>query len=467
MSAPATLAAPDPGVPDRSIRRHVLRTLQLAGPVILSRVGVIFMLTVDVIVLGRAGPDPLADYILGQALFDSLTAALVGLLLGVPVLTARETGRGAEATVGRIWWRGLAYALLIGVVLCIVLQFSETLFRLTGQSAEMAARGAAVTGVLAFAMPFTALYLVSLMFLEALHRPLVGMVAILIANCINPVLNIVFVFGYGPIPAMGAQGCALATAIVSAGLAVGLSLYVRFSLPERRRYGLDRPIRDLWRAASEQRRIGYAAGASYLLEATAFLAMTMIIGTLGVMALATHGVLFQFLALTFMVSYGLAAATQVRVGNAWGRGDPVGMRYAGWTGLGLSVLASAVASVVFVLVPEPLIRLFTNDAAVAGLVLPVMGWMALALIFDGGQAVVNQACRGRGDTWVPTSLHLVSYWLLMIPMAILFAYGFDQGVAGAYQGIVVASIFSLGVLVWRFAWLCRHAPVGDGAVKAV
>ena len=455
MPAPS-LAAPPQGVPDASLRRHILRTLRLAGPVILSRVGTVSMLTIDVIVLGRAGADALADYVLGQSVVDSLIAVLAGLLLGVPVLVARQTGRGVDADVGQIWWRGLIYGGLVGLALCLVLQFAEPLFLLTGQTAEMAARGAAVTTLMAWAMPFIALYLVSLLFLEALHRPGIGVIAVVLANLCNLGLNIVLVFGWGPIPAMGAQGCALATVITAALLALGTGLYVRFVLPDRRRYGIDRANRGLWSAAGEQRHIGYAAGMSYGLEATSFAVMTLVVGTLGTLALASYGVLFQFLALPFMVSFGIATATQVRVSNAWGRTDPVGMRFAGWTGLLLSILFSIAMTAVFLAAPDTLIGLFTDDAAVAAAAAPIMIWVALALICDGGQSVVNNACRGRGDTWIPTVLHFASYWLLMVPLAILLAYGFGQGVAGVYQGIALSSVFSLAVLSARFAWISRR-----------
>jgi Na+-driven multidrug efflux pump len=149
--------------------------------------------------------------------------------------------------------------------------------------------------------------------------------------------------------------------------------------------------------------------------------MTLFIGWLGAVALAAHGVLFQYLALTFMVAYGIAGATQVRVGNAWGRGDPRGMAAAGWTGLGLAVALTG-AALLYLACPEASLAVFTDDPAVIAGALPVFLWMTLALVFDGGQTVMSNACRGRGDTWVPTALHFGSYWLVMVPAAWAFAF---------------------------------------------
>ena len=84
-----------------------------------------------------------------------------------------------------------------------------------------------------------------------------------------------------------------------------------------------------------------------------------------------------------------------------------------------------------------------------------MPWAALLLVFDGGQSVMNHACRGRGDTWVPTALHFGSYYLVMIPSAWLFAHTLGHGVVGIYQGIALASVVSVLALSTRFYVLSR------------
>jgi MATE family multidrug resistance protein len=105
--------------------------------------------------------------------------------------------------------------------------------------------------------------------------------------------------------------------------------------------------------------------------------------------------------------------------------------------------------------PDGFLRLFTSDPAVIAAAAPVLVWVLLATVFDGGQSVVNNACRGRGDTWVPTALHFGSYWLVMVPAAWAFAFPGGQGLAGIYQGILVASVVSVAVLAIRFRRLSR------------
>jgi len=447
-----------------TLRWHVRRTLVLAWPVILSRVGVVLMSTMDVVVVGRAGAEELAYYVLGFAVIDSLVAVMAGLQLGVPVLAARSIGEGRPHLAAIIWRRGLLFSVVIGLMAALVWQGAPWFFSVTGQEEDLARGGGAVSALLAFSLPFIGLYLVSATLLEALEKPFHATIAVFIANGVNLMLSIVFVFGFGPIPAMGAWGCALATVITSALLGLGLAGYVRFVLPGRQVYGFGVKTADLPPPGNEQRRLGYAAGASYGLEAAAFAGITVLAGLLGIISLAAMGVLFQLFAVTFMISFGIAGATQVRVGNAWGRQDARGMAQAGWAGFGLSLVSSVIISIVFVLFPEVFIRGLTNDQAVIAAALPMMIWMVMALLADGGQTVLNHACRGRGDTWIPTSLHMVSYWFVMLPLGWFLALHLGGGATGLYQAILISSLISLIAMGSRFVLLSRRG-LPDGPQK--
>lgn len=441
----------DTTLPNHTIGDHIRRTLTLAWPVMLARLGLVGFMTVDVIVLGRAGAQALADYSLGLAIYDSLTAALAGLMLGVGVLTARETGAGRDLASGTILRRGVIYGILLGLGMAGLLQFAEAGFLLLQQDPAQAASSASVTRVVAFTLPFFAVFFSAASWLEALHKPKVGMWAVGLANLSNLGFNLFFVFTLD----MGAVGAAWATVLNGFLLAAGLWLYIHRFLPERARYGVG--VKAAAPPALEQYRIGFGGGLSFTFEAGSFVMMTLFVGWLGTLALAAHAVLFQSLALVFMMAFGIASAVQVRVGNAWGRGDARGMALAGWTGLGLSTLLLLGFVALFLIAPVPLLGLFTSDPQVLALAAPIMIWMTMALLFDGNQTIMSHACRGRGDTWVPTAMHLFSYWVVMVPAGYLFAIRWEHGVAGIYQGIFVASIVSVTLMSWRFMTLTRRA----------
>ncbi|MEH6405484.1 MAG: MATE family efflux transporter [Sneathiella sp.] len=444
-------------IANQPLSYHIRRTLHLAFPVILSRLGIIAMSAMDVIVLGRAGSTELSTYVLGQSVFDFLLVLMLGLLLGVSVLVARAIGANEDKQAGPIWYRGMVMALLYGSILFVILQFTEEYLLVTGQESDLAARAADVTAILAMSLPMIGLFTVSAGFLEAINRPFIGTIAILIANVSNLVLNIILVFGWDAagIPAMGAIGCSISTVLNFALLSFGLVFFIRKIYGDRAKYGILEKGFSIWRGASEQRSIGYGAGASFGLEASAFSVLVLFAGLLGEATLAVYGILFQFIALFFMGALGVAVATQIRVGNAWGRNDHHGMKYAGWTGLALSLVFTGSAAILLLSVPESMLRIFTIDQKIINAALPALFWVALSLVFDGGQVVVNHACRGRGDVWVPTICHFGSYWLLMLPASAYFTFEMGYGVSGIFMGVVVSAIFSVAVLSLRFARLSR------------
>lgn len=439
----------------RDLFAHTSATVRLAGPVIVARLGLLGLTAVDVLVLGRVSEHELARYTLGTTPFDGLVAMLVGLLLGASVLVAKANGAGDQTEVGPIWQRGLLYGLVIGTGLAVLLQFSEPFFHAVGQSAELAIGAAEVTRILGLTMVPYALFLTNQMVLEALHRPTPGMVAMVMANLANLILNPILAFGWFGLPALGAEGVAIGTVMIASGLALATTLYVLLH-PQHRDLGVRARVSRPWRSAVAQRRIGYASGASYGLEASSFSILTLMVGLLGPLALAAHGVTFQFIALTFMIAFGIAAATQVRVGTAWGRGAHRDVALAGWVGLVLAMVFVGVFSAIYAITPLPLVRIFTDDPVIIAAALPVMPWAALLLVFDGGQSVMNHACRGRGDTWFPTALHFGSYFLVMIPAGWVLAHTLGFGLVGIYQGIALASVVSVVALAARFAVLTRR-----------
>ncbi|MFC7331975.1 MATE family efflux transporter [Rhodocista pekingensis] len=436
------------------IRRHAVDLIRLAVPVMVARAGMMTMVVVDTLVVGQYGSSDLAWLGLASAAQSTMFAVLVGLLLGTVVMTAQAVGAGDRVATGRIWRQSLSYALLVGLI-CTALSFlGEPFFLLTGQSAELAAGGGRLMEVYGYGMVGGALFATTTLFLEGLKRPLPGMVAIVIANLVNLGLDWVLVFGLFGLPELGAEGSAWATTLIRWGMAAGLIAYVWW-MPDQQAHGV-RQAGGGWRAGAEQRRLGYAAGASNGLEASAFATLTLFAGWMGPLALAAYTVGLNLIALPFMSALGLAAATAVRVGNAHGAKDRRETALAGWTGLGVTTLLLGLTALAFALFPAEIARGFAADPALIAVIIPVVGFSAWILVADGGQVVMAQALRGRGDTWMPTVLHFFSYFAVMVPLCWFLGIRADRGVMGLFEGIFVASVISVGVLSARFAWLSRR-----------
>jgi MATE family multidrug resistance protein len=288
--------------------------------------------------------------------------------------------------------------------------------------------------------------------LEGLARPTPGAVMMWIANLVNLGANLLFVPGTFGLPALGATGGAWATFVARSFLAIALAIYV-VRMKDARALGVfDKPARDR-PAEAEQRRIGYGAGASNFFEVSAFAGMNLICGWISGIAVAAYTVVLNVSAIVFMVPLGVATATAVQVGRAYGARDPAGMKRAGW----IAFAVIAVIGVLFGLLVYPLRHAvalaYTTEPAALALILPAMALSCLFFAPDAVQVVAAQALRARGEVWIPTVTHLISYALVMGPLAWWLAIPRGMGVNGVLISIIVTSFLAAGFLLTRFRML--------------
>jgi MATE family multidrug resistance protein len=415
------------------------------------------MATADIAMLGHYRAEDVAWYGIGMTPFIVLLLIGIGMLTGTLVMTSHTRGAGRLIECGAVWRRALPYAVMIGLAGTLLSQFAEPFFLLVGQSPGLAAGGGAVTAIAGLALVPTLIYVNSGFFMEGLARPVPGMLVILGGNVLNIVLNSVLIFGLWGVPPMGAEGAILATSLARLSMALALAAYVWW-LPDRETFGIRRPLYGgWWRAGREQWRLGYATGASQGVESIAFNSLTMMAGLLGPLALASYSIALNLTALIFMLALGFGAATAVRVGAARGAGDHQGMVVAGWVGLAATVTIMAGFGVLLYLLREPLAMLYSDDATLRVVLPGLILIVAFILVPDGGQVVMSFGLRGAGDAWTPTALHLLSFFVVMIPGAWLLAFPVGLGTVGLMAAIAMGAGTSLVILSLRF-WLVTRRP---------
>ena len=438
----------------RTLGGRIAELLRLAVPVIVSRSGQLVMAVVNTVLVGHYAAEELAYLSIAQAVIMPLFVGATGFLLGTLVETARAHGSGQPAECGATWRRGVLYAFGVGGICLLVALAGELILAFSGQSEQLASEGGKVVRVLALGLPFMIVYMNSAYFLEGLKRPTMPMVMMLLANFLNILFNWILIYGHFGFPAMGALGSAWATTALRVILAGAIALYI-WNLADRDSLGIRGPARGGWASWRSQRKIGYGAGASQLIEASAFSLLTLIAGLLGTLAVAAYSITFQILGLMFMVALGIGSATAVLVGHAWGHGDTAAMARAGWLGLAVNVCIVACIGGAISLAAPWIAPVFTADPALIGIAVSLVAYMGIVVIPDTCQAVMALALRGRGDNWAPVAAHMVSYFAVLAPCAWIFALQMDRGVSGILDAILIASVVSATFLIGRFYFLSR------------
>ncbi|MDR6531716.1 MATE family multidrug resistance protein [Caulobacter rhizosphaerae] len=453
MSRSAAAPAPRPGKPHGVIVSDLIELLRLAGPVVLSRLGIMVMGLTDAIVVGHFSATQLGFHAMAWAPTSVFVTMTVGLLVGVQVMASRATGAGRPHETGAVLRRGVVYALWLGVAGAALLAIAgPPLMHHAGLDTALANGATAPLVVFSLSLPLFALSVTLSFWLEGLGRPGLVTVAMWIANLINLAANLLLVPGTFGLPALGAVGAAWSTFVARAAFAAMLAVVI-MRLKDARAMGVfDRPAPDL-AAAREQRRIGYGAGGSNLFESGAFAGMSLVAGWLGGYSVAAWAVVLNVVAVIFMVPLGLSTATAVQVGRAYGARDSKGMSRAGWVAFGVTAAFSLLVTVLLYPLRHLVAGAYTTDPAALTLIAPALALSCLFLIPDAVQVVCAQALRARGEVWIPTATHMISYALVMGPLAWWLALPMKLGVDGIVWSVIITSFLAAGLLLGRYRML--------------
>ncbi len=192
------------------------------------------------------------------------------------------------------------------------------------------------------------------------------------------------------------------------------------------------------------------------MESGAFAIMVLFAGWLGATELAAYSIAINLNMLLFMLAVGVGGASAVRVAQAYGRRDGAGMARTGWTGVGVYAGLMGLVSAVFLGIPELITVLYTTDTALIEAAEPLVALVGIVVLIDGSQRVVANILRGYGEAWLPTTSHLVSYIVVMIPLGHYLGVTLGQGALGLILAIIVASVIATGLLFSRFIWLAAR-----------
>ncbi len=451
-----------------SEQRHIIRTevkelLLLAGPVVAVQLGQVSMGFVDTVMVGRLGPAELAGVGLGNSTFFLFLLVSLGVVISVGPMVSQAYGAGEHEPIGRSVRQGLWLGVALTIPAFVLLWNAAPLWRLMNQDeATILIAQQYLRAIVWGYLPF--LWFIALRsFVEAVSRPWPVTYIVFVGVGLNVGANYVLMFGKLGFPALGLVGTGWASTVVYWFLFLMLAGYTQ-ALPRFRAFRifarLGKPDPHYFR---ELLRIGWPIGVSYGIEIGLFSATAFLMGTLGAVPLAAHQVAIQCAAFTFMVPLGIGIATSVRVGQAVGRRDPAGARWAGYLGVGLAGAFMLCAAILFWTAPRSVVSLYLNlddpaNADVVALAVMLLGIAAVFQIFDGVQVAAAGALRGLKDTRVPMLLAFISYWMLGLPISAALGFGVGLGARGLWWGFVLGLASAAVLLTWRFQRRVRLFP---------
>lgn len=444
---------------------HTRAILVLGLPLVGGHLAQFAIGMTDTVMLGWYGVESLAAVTLAASYLFIFIMFGSGFALAVMPMVATYAAADDDTSLRRATRMGMWLSALFSLLVLPMMIWSEPILLLLGQNTEVAGEAARYLRVAGWGIIPALLVMVLKSYLAGLERTQVVLWITLAAALANGLANYALIFGNWGAPELGVVGAALASILTQVVSLIGVVIYAAWVLPAHNLF--QRLWRPDWDMFARVFRLGVPIGLTSLSEVTLFAASAMMMGWLGTVPLAAHGIAVQLASATFMIHLGLSNAATVRAGNAYGRGDRGHMARGAITATGLSLATATVTIAVFLLAPVPLLSLFleTGDPVRPEIISIGVGLLAMAALFqlvDGAQVIALGVLRGVQDTAVPMVYAALSYWVIGIPCSYLLGFTFGMGGIGIWLGLVVGLAVAGVLLNWRF-WTYTIRTVGAPA----
>ncbi|MGQ7248266.1 MATE family efflux transporter [Halomonas sp. V046] len=409
-------------------RRETWPLIRLALPICGAQLAQAGMSVVDIMMTGRQSATDLAAVSVGASLWLPLMLFMTGTLMGLTPIVAHLLGGGRRAgirpSVHQALWIGLVMGMIAALLLSVAV---DPVFALMEVPAPVASRASDYVGAVAFGMPGIAIFLALRAFSDGMNHTRPSLWISLVGLGVNIPCNYLLIYGgdglvellgaatpdwLAQMPALGAFGCGIATAISMWVMSLAMILYTQRS----RAYG----DIDLWHSASrptaklmgELLYVGLPIGVAIFVEVTLFTLIALFVASLGETVVAAHQVALNYTSVLFMLPLSLGMALTVRVGNTLGSGNLERARLVAWNGILVAVAVAVFNSLVLWSTAEPVVALYTHNPEVQALTLSLVGLAMLYQVSDSVQVALAGALRGYKDTRVIMVITLLSYWLV-------------------------------------------------------
>lgn len=423
----------------------------LAIPMILEMAMESLFAIVDVFYISRLHDnDALATVTLTESLLTLVYSLGIGLSMGATAMVARRVGEQQIAAARQASVQALYLGVGISVLISIFgVWFARDLLRLMGAGENVVTHHAGYTvWMLGGNATILLLFLINGIFRGAGDAAL-AMRTLILSNGLNILLDPIFIFGWGPIPACGVEGAAIATTL-GRGLGVAYQLYHLFRGSGIIRFSrVEFPVQ--WDIMKNLVRVSAGGTGQFLIGSASWIFLVRIISTFGSVALAGYSIGIRIIIFAILPAWGLANAAATLVGQNLGAGEPERAEKSVWRTCFFNLLFMVVVTLVFYLFARPLVALFSADPIVIHHGVQCLQVICLGYIFYAYGMVVNQGFNGAGDTRTPTILSLFGFWVFQIPIAYLLSKPLAMGTMGVYLAIVLteSAMAIVAVLLFR------------------
>ena len=429
-----------------SINRAIF---MLSVPMILEMVMESLFAVVDIFFVAQIGPEAVAIVGLTESVLTLVYSVAIGLSTAATALVSRRIGetnaRKAGTTAGQAILVSVVVALAMGLPGAL---FAESILRLMGGNAQLVTNGTGFTRMIFASAPAIVLLHTLSGCLRGSGDASVAMRSLWLANGVNIVLCPVFIFGFGPVPALGVLGSAVAT---TTGRTIGV-LYQLYALT-RRSGAMQIRQTDLAPDPGIIRNLlTVAAGGTgqFLIGSASWVFLTRVVSTFGSEVVAGYTIAIRILIFTILPSWGMANAAATLVGQNLGAGQPERAETSVWRAALCNMIFLLLVGILFYTGAHEIVGLFDRTPGVVAVAVQCLRVFCIGYVAFAYGMVVSQAFNGAGDTRTPTLINIVCFWMLEIPLAYTLAHSLDWGPSGVFWSVAISETLLAVISIWVF-----------------
>jgi putative MATE family efflux protein len=423
--------------------------LLLAVPMVLEMAMESLFGIVDIFFVGHLGADATAAVGITEGMLVMVFAVALGLSMGTTAVVARRIGErddqgAAEAAVQSIIV-GVAVSALI---FAICLPLAPRLLALMGASPSILKTGSTYARtMLSGSGIILMLFLMNAIFRGA-GDAAVAMRVLWLANFINLCLDPCLILGLGPFPRLGVTGAAVSTSIGrSAGIVFQIYLLIRGNgrikiLREHLRINLKVLLNIL--------RIAGNGTLQFMITTASWVLLVRMVQSFGSAATAGYTVAIRIVIFSIYPSWGLGSAAATLVGQNLGAKQPERAAQSVWRAGFFNMIFLGAISIIFLAFAPQLVGIFSTDPQVVKFGADCLRIISICYGFYAYGLVVLQAFNGAGDTFTPSVINLICYWVVQLPLAYLLGRHYQMGPNGIYTAILVAEILLSSISIYVF-----------------
>lgn len=401
----------------------------LAIPMVIEMFMESLFALVDIFFVSRVGVDAVTTIGLTEAVLTLIYSVAIGCSSGATALVARRIGEKNPEAASFTAFQGLMVGVGFGIVTGIIGIFmAEDILRLMGASPEVIATGVNFVRImLGSNVVILLLFLLNGVFRGA-GDPAIAMRTLLIANGLNIILDPIFIFGLGPIPAFGVTGAAIATTI---GRSIGVTYQLYNLFWGKGAIQIGRKLIKIdWGIIRKLIEVSISGAFQFMIASASWIFLMRIISRFGSQSVAGYTIAIRVIIFALMPSWGLANAAATLVGQNLGAKQPDRAEQSAWRAGYFNTLFLLAVSALCIAFAPLIMTFFTDKPQVIKIGIMTLRVLSLGNVMYAYGMVISQAFNGAGDTRTPMIVNFICFWLIEIPLGYFLAIALDWQVLG-------------------------------------